>query len=165
MNKLIKTKNNQSGTSFLEFAVGLPIILLLLMGTVDLGMAVNQYLAITRATYEGMRYGASLYNNQPGCKGPECLPEDQSNTNLNEIDGRIKQILSLQGYTNSSVTVKSTTWVDTQNGENHEYNMLQATVEVPFQSTMPLFDLFPIRAEIKFSDLFRDVIQPYNGEN
>jgi Flp pilus assembly protein TadG len=48
---------NQKGQSLVEFAIILPIILLLLMGIVEFGMMLNSYLTIQNVTREGARLG------------------------------------------------------------------------------------------------------------
>ena len=147
----------QNGTSMLELAIAMPVMLVLLMGVVDLGLALNQYLTITRATYEGLRYGASLYDNKPGCNGPECQsPSDNSNTNLNDMGGRIKMILGMQGYSSSNVTLQTVEATTMQSDVEHTFNVIKATVEVPFHGLLPFFKMIPIRATITFTDLYKD---------
>jgi Flp pilus assembly protein TadG len=48
---------NQKGQSLVEFAIILPIILLLLMGIVEFGMMLNSYLTIQNVAREGARLG------------------------------------------------------------------------------------------------------------
>ena len=48
----------QSGQSLLEFAIILPLLLLLVMGVFDLGRGIYYFSAIHNAAREGARYGA-----------------------------------------------------------------------------------------------------------
>ena len=48
---------NQKGQSLVEFAIILPIILLLLMGIVEFGIMLNSYLTIQNVAREGARLG------------------------------------------------------------------------------------------------------------
>ena len=48
---------NHKGQSLVEFAIILPIILLLLMGMAEFGMMLNSYLAIQNSSREGARLG------------------------------------------------------------------------------------------------------------
>jgi len=48
---------NQKGQSLVEFAIILPIILILLMGIVEFGMMLNSYLTIQNVAREGARFG------------------------------------------------------------------------------------------------------------
>lgn len=147
----------------LEVAIVLPVMLLLLMGTIDLGMALNHYLAVTRATYEGLRYGAGLWDNQPGCKGPECAQADSSNSNLDSIDARVRQILRMKGYTEADVTLRIEQAMSTEGSVTYEYNILKSTVEVPFNAIMPFYKFIPIRTTITFTDLYKDTVSQTQG--
>jgi hypothetical protein len=51
-----KTKN--SGQSLIEFAITMPLLLLLVMGVFDLGRGIYYFSAIQNAAREGARYGA-----------------------------------------------------------------------------------------------------------
>ncbi|NIR94732.1 MAG: pilus assembly protein [Gammaproteobacteria bacterium] len=48
------------GQSFVEFAITLPLLLLLLFGAIDLGRAFHAAIALTNSAREGARYG-SIY--------------------------------------------------------------------------------------------------------
>lgn len=48
---------NQKGQSLVEFAIVLPLILLILLGIAQFGMMFNSYLTIQNATREGARVG------------------------------------------------------------------------------------------------------------
>ncbi len=63
---------NCKGIAFIELAIVLPLILLLIIGTVDVGRALIAYLELTRVVYEGARLagvvtglesGQSVYTN------------------------------------------------------------------------------------------------------
>ena len=62
-------KNRKSsGQSLLEFAIILPILLLLVMGVFDLGGGIYYYSAIQNAAREGARYGAVNHCDAAGIK-------------------------------------------------------------------------------------------------
>lgn len=56
----------QAGQGLVEFALLLPVLLLILLGAIDLGRAFNAYVTITNASREGARYGASQPTNTSG---------------------------------------------------------------------------------------------------
>ncbi len=60
--KTIKDKpnkfTNERGQSLVEIAISLPVIILLLLGTVDFGMAIFSYSIIRDAAQEGALYGS-----------------------------------------------------------------------------------------------------------
>lgn len=53
----IKKFDNNKGQALVEFAIVLPIILLLIMGIVQFGMMLNTYLEVQNASREGARAG------------------------------------------------------------------------------------------------------------
>lgn len=53
----MKSLRNQKGQSLVEFAIILPLLLLLVMGIIEFGMMLNSYLAINNAAREGARAG------------------------------------------------------------------------------------------------------------
>ena len=63
----MKNKKN-SGQSLLEFAITMPLLLLLVMGVFDLGRGIYYYSAIHNAAREGARYGAINHCDVTGIK-------------------------------------------------------------------------------------------------
>jgi Flp pilus assembly protein TadG len=53
-----KRRRREGGQSLVEFAIVLPIFLVLVFGIIDFSMALRSYVALTNATREGARYGA-----------------------------------------------------------------------------------------------------------
>ena len=51
-------KKNEKGQSLVEVAISLPIILLILLGTIDFGMALFSYSILRDAAQEGALYGS-----------------------------------------------------------------------------------------------------------
>jgi hypothetical protein len=56
--KSIPSKKSSTGQSLVEFAISLTLILLLLSGAVDFGMALFSYISIRDAAQEGAVYGS-----------------------------------------------------------------------------------------------------------
>ena len=52
------SRRNERGASAVEFALIVPVIILLLMGTVSTGLSYNDHVSLTNAAREGARYGA-----------------------------------------------------------------------------------------------------------
>src|SRR5712692_9709041 len=55
---LIARWRSESGAEFVEFALALPLLLLVVMGIMDFGLMFQQYEVITNAAREGARVGA-----------------------------------------------------------------------------------------------------------
>lgn len=54
---MMKRKNTHLGQSLLEFAITIPMLLLLLMGIFDLGRVTFYYASLTNSAREGARFG------------------------------------------------------------------------------------------------------------
>lgn len=53
-------KRDESGASLVEFALILPVFMMLLLGMLTGGLAYSRKLSVAQATREGARYGATL---------------------------------------------------------------------------------------------------------
>lgn len=56
-------RRGEPGAAAVEFALVLPLVAMLLLGTVTVGLAYSNHLAISNAVREGARFGASAPNN------------------------------------------------------------------------------------------------------
>lgn len=90
-------RSDESGSALLEFALVLPLMLTLLMGGYEFGVAAERYLALSRVAYEMGRYGASI----PGLEEGSYPDENEAvPINQNLIWLRYNQLLlhySLEG--------------------------------------------------------------------
>ena len=59
----LNIKKNEKGASAVEFALILPILVLLVFGIIEFGIAFNNYITITHAAREGARLAAVDLNN------------------------------------------------------------------------------------------------------
>lgn len=108
-----KSVRSERGQSLVELAVSLPIIILLLIGTVDFGMAIFSYSILRDAAQEGAFYGSFNPANKKeienrarnisprGEEGVFSSPLDLRNNTLVKVN--IKAIgAACQGITNGS---------------------------------------------------------------
>ena len=58
MKSCIKIFSGEKGTSAVEFAIILPILVMLVFGIIQFGLVFNKYIAITHAAREGVRLAA-----------------------------------------------------------------------------------------------------------
>lgn len=66
MKSFIKILSGEKGTSAVEFAIILPILIMLVFGIIQFGLVFNKYIAITHAAREGARLAAvGLYEEDP----------------------------------------------------------------------------------------------------
>lgn len=92
LKKEIQKKNkSERGQSLVELAISLPVILLLMLGTLDFGMATYSYLIIRDAAQEGALYGSI---------NPD---------NLQQIEARVRNIspANAEGLTFSPVQLQN----------------------------------------------------------
>ena len=59
-------RRRQQGIAMTEFVVAIPVLLLVFMATVELGRALFQYNALTKAVRDGARYAASARTSTSG---------------------------------------------------------------------------------------------------
>jgi len=79
-----KLRKNQKGQSLLELALALPVMLLILFGTLEFGRIFHSYIIITHAAREGARIGAvGATDAEIINRIREIAPLPQANTNLN----------------------------------------------------------------------------------
>ncbi len=93
---------DERGQSAVELAVTLPVLLLILIGTLDFGRAFYSYINITNAAREGAQYGTGFptntagittrVNNEFGCTGGGCVTVN---------------VVCLDYYTNSQIDCSS----------------------------------------------------------
>ena len=57
---------DQSGANVVEFALLLPVLIILIFGVISVGLLYNQQLSLTQAAREGARFAATLPDATPG---------------------------------------------------------------------------------------------------
>jgi Flp pilus assembly protein TadG len=112
----MKYKKN-AGQSLVEFAITLPLLLLLVVGVFDLGRVIYYYSAVLNAAREGARYGAVNHCDSTGIRNQTKL----LTAGLNIRDGDI----DIQKIPNTG---------------DPEYIIV--SVEYPFETVTPLVGVF-----------------------
>jgi len=74
LGRIVKTERSQS---LVEFALALPVLLLLMLAIIDFGMGFRAYIQLTNATREGARY--AVVGNPPGAYPTNCTGTDSGN--------------------------------------------------------------------------------------
>jgi Flp pilus assembly protein TadG len=121
---------NERGQSLVELAIGFPILLLLLLGTVDFGMAIFSYSMLRDAAQEGAFYGSF------------------NPTNKAEIENRARNISPRGGNEifSSTVNLRNTDLIQVdvqtigracQGTTNDVTNRMQVTVSYRYPILMP----------------------------
>jgi Flp pilus assembly protein TadG len=65
---MLKWMRREEGQSYVETALVLPFLILLVMGVLDIGRAFNAYIVVTNAAREGARYGIAHSGNADGIR-------------------------------------------------------------------------------------------------
>lgn len=149
--------NRQDGNAFTELAIVLPLLLLLIMGTVDLGRILNEYLTITRIAYEGTRYAASVAELEPG-QFTVAASTPQSHQAVRE---RIGTLLERHDMSPTSSGITISTALYDKDAFAHPTiagydKVVHVRISVPFNSWFPLLDFMDeVSAEASGPYLFR----------
>ncbi len=127
---LHRDNDNERGHAFLEIAITLPFLLLLVSATVDLGRAANQYLNVRRVVYEGARYAVSHSALEMGY-------HDTANRSLPqghyEVQNRVRFLLDRYGVPGTSVSGLSTELYKNANDQLEVRVRLQLSFEPFFE--------------------------------
>lgn len=89
----------------IESVIALPVFVLLIIGIVDMTLLLRDYALISRAVYEGVRYGAGMASVTPGVvRTPVELSDNISHQN---IISRAQQILLQTGLNERTRAISS----------------------------------------------------------
>lgn len=65
---MVRRMRRQDGQSYVEMALLLPLLILIVMGVLDLGRAFNAHIVVMNAAREGARYGVAHAGNDAAIK-------------------------------------------------------------------------------------------------
>ena len=106
---------NDRGQALVEFALTLPMLLVVMFMVTEFGRALYQYNLLSQATREGARVGVVSAESDASTDG----------------EARIDDFLTGTGIDPSDLTTKTVTVVDDYNGTGTK--VVVATIEMPFQ--------------------------------
>ncbi|MDI3340242.1 MAG: TadE/TadG family type IV pilus assembly protein [Sphaerobacter sp.] len=66
--RAVRARRRLRGQSLVELAIALPLLLLLLLGTIDLGRMFVDYVQMRNAAFRGARYGATAPDDTAGIR-------------------------------------------------------------------------------------------------
>ncbi len=133
---------SRRGNSAVEFALTLPILVLLLAGVIDLGQFMFLNDALVNAVSQGARAGAMANEDAtPTPEDPLAIAEEVTEETwaASEVDGVL--------------TVVASTWVDTADGAAH----VRVTGTVPFTG---LFGILTLPASVSYESTVYMMYQP-----
>jgi len=141
MRKTSRTSNRQkqNGQSLVELAITLPVILLLLLGTIDFGMALFTYVVLRDAAQEGALYASFDPRNSVAIENRArgITPHDPESISSSPVDLTDKELVT--------VTIKA-------NGDKCQgsHGKQQNSIEVSVSYDYPM--LMPFAAQVIGSD-------------
>jgi len=86
MKRLIKYLYCEKGSNVVEFAIILPILIMLILGIVEFGIAYNNYIALTHAAREGARLAAVGLHEEDPAAFEQAVIESAPSVNIANID-------------------------------------------------------------------------------
>ena len=108
-----KTKRDERGAALVEFALILPVFMMMVLGTFTGGIAYNTKQSITSAAREGSRYGATLYTTLATVSaGSESSQNCNSSGTTPNYDGWTNCVINLTMHAASG---------DLDNGKSNRY--------------------------------------------
>ncbi len=141
-------RRRSNGQGLVEFALVLPMLLLLLLGVIEFGRLMVIYAGVTSASREAARYGATVGEGEGGLEGyRDCQ-------GIREAARRVSVLLPVRD-------VDITIWYDNPNTGFYEPNCppahvslgdrIAVRVSVNYEPLLPLVPLpsMPIRSETK----------------
>ncbi len=125
-----KTTRKERGQSLVELAISLPVLILLLLGTVDFGMAIFSYSILRDAAQEGAFYGS--FN--PANKAE--IENRARNISPHKDEGTSSSVVNLRNKDLVKVTVKAI-GDSCQGITNGKANSMQVNVSYKYPILMP----------------------------
>lgn len=138
----------QKGTAMTEFAVCLPILVIILFSTIELGRAAGVYLDLTRVVYEGVRYGGAL----PGLEEGEFATANQvTHSGQAELRTRVLTHLGQYGYDTTQAGLISSYTRSVTNGGTTTEDVVTIDVDIPYTPLFPFISGLPMHVRVRAS--------------
>lgn len=158
----------EGGQALLEFALVLPILLLLVLGIVSFGLYINADVTLQQAARIGAR--AASIGSTLGCPGDSAKAQIQAGTTATVygvVDDQINQSVGLStgsGSNAKKVLTPTPTIVTNPNGTTGANSIVTVTVSMTYHPIVPIPGLLPPSMTIKqaYSMLVEDP-QPTNA--
>ena len=90
----LRHRRARGGQSLVEYAITVPVFLLILLGMMEFGFAFAHHLTMEYSTREGARTGAALANGSPPFA---CTSPDPDNEVDNQIIAAVQRVLTGAG--------------------------------------------------------------------
>ena len=161
-----RARTTESGATLVEFAVVLPVLLLIVVAVMEIGAAFKDVLAVSAASREGSRYAAFLGDEADAdCK----IAQQVANTLITELDRLVSiEIYQADQSTGAPVLGKVNTWTlvgdpsDCVLGWTSTDNWPASSRNVVFDSSGAPLDIVGVRIQVDRSWITG--LPPFSGD-
>lgn len=158
--------DHESGATLVEFAIVLPVLLLIVVAVMEIGVAFKDVLAVSAAAREGSRYAAFLGDEADAdCK----IAQEVADTLVTELDRLVSiQIYQADQTTGAPVIGKTNTWTlvgdptDCVLGWTSTTNWPASSRNVVFDPSGPPLDIVGVRIQVDRSWI--SGLPPFSGD-
>lgn len=145
--KWLKLHRSMQGQVILEFAIILPIFVMLFILTFEIGRALQVYLALSRLAYEGARYASTQPGLEEGCfDSGAAAGTGNTYVTYTTIGGLIAAHSAGQHYPFQLSVALSCSCDDPTHTITHDKNV-RVTVHSMYQPIFNIMPQIPIRVE------------------
>ena len=147
----IQTRSLQRGQSLVELAISFPVMLLLLLGTIDFGMALYSFVILQDASQEGALYGS--FN-------PKNTAEIEIRArNIAPNDSEALFFFPVELHDQEAVRIEiSTSGEECRGSKGNKTNTISVSVSYDYQLLMPFAELVIGSRTIPLNSTTTDVI-------
>lgn len=139
------TQSRERGQSLVEFALVVPIFLLLFFAIIEAGRFVFYYEVLNNATREGARYAIVHGSNAWECSGP--LPEALVRVPCDVTGERVKERVRATAYAMGNVIVPDPVW----HPNNERSSTVTVTASYAYSALIPIVPLPSITIQAESS--------------
>ncbi len=136
-------KNSQKAQGMVEFALALPLFLLLLLGVIECGRLLMTFIAVFSAARETARYGAAVGTTDTGIQfDHDCVGMREAATRVGYLGGVQANQVQIT-LLNSDGSIKDANWCTEDNSykESKLSDIIEVKVDGRFWSILPLVNI------------------------
>ncbi|MCC6220808.1 MAG: pilus assembly protein [Deltaproteobacteria bacterium] len=144
---------SEGGAVLLEFVISAPFVTILLIGVLDIGQLLSDYLVMTQVAREGVRYASGLYGleatiseNDPQITMPQLGEAPPILQNRDLVIARVAQLLELENThlestsRNFEMNLHEGTGRPQVSGDSPDTDVVEVRVSGVHRGFLPLFD-------------------------
>ena len=146
-----RRKSLQRGAALVEFALVVPLLVLMIVGVVDLGGALNSYMVLAQIAGEGVRSAGERAGLERGSNFVN-LVDGEFYPGQYSVQFKVNSMLRLQDLPLSGLTVRSAYYRN--GGAGNPERTVAVSISGTYNGILPVFRNFPINIEKQGPYLF-----------